>query len=129
MKCISRLYDKRYSSKHVQDSRLEDMFEQNFIKIDNELSKKGVPEEITYPISIKKEGVNIEIINGKIDKDRIDRLTYRNIGCDASGRLYRVVGRCWNKEETKVGIPDTRKTISDNDGTYKIVSFWREIAR
>lgn len=127
--CIRRLKQKRYSARHVYDNHLEDLFNKNFLEIDDQLTKDGLPEEITYPISLKDECGYIKIINGKISVDDIKSLTFKNIGCDSEGRLYRTLGRCWDKEETKVGVPETRKHITDKDGTYQIVSsdaYWHE---
>lgn len=127
--CIRRLNKKRYSASHVHDNHMEDLFNKNFVEIDKRLTKDGIPEEITYPISLKDKCGYIKIINGKISVDDIKSLTFKNIGCDSSGRLYHTLGRCWNKEETKVGVPETRKYITDNDGTYQIISsdaYWHE---
>lgn len=40
---------------HVKDDYLNDLFEKNFLKIDKDLDKYGVPQEIVYPISIRED--------------------------------------------------------------------------
>lgn len=111
-KCVEKFKDKRKDAiKHVTDDYLKDLFEKNFLEIDTDLDNYRVPQEIIFPISIKDYWLY---------RDFLENCKYYNIGCDKSGRLYRQIHRCWKKDATRVGVPDSVTTIRDNEGTYHL---------
>lgn len=121
-RCVEKMKNKRNDATgHVKDDYLNDLFEKNFLKIDKYLDKYGVPQEIVYPISIREDCNLIKINeNGIIFRNNWTWFQFYNVGCDKSGRLYRVIQRCWGKKVSKVGVPDSVIIISDNDGTYHL---------
>lgn len=129
-RCVEKMKNKRNDATgHVKDDYLNDLFEKSFLKIDKDLDKYGVPQEIVYPISIREDCNLIKINeNGIIFRDDwTDWFQFYNVGCDKSGRLYRVIQRCWGKKASKVGVPDSVTIISDNDGTYHLSPSLSEI--